>query len=252
MRRLEKPQPPENVSPDGQKPLPLVDAEQEFLEDLENRANKAQFARSEFNQLDKPKLRQVLYGEQGSICIYCERRLSEGGSPRVEHWCPVNAAPELALHWNNLYLSCSTRDTCDIRKGRRPLKAKDADPHLPWPTDFAYECLIGFTSAGYMYVRNDVDMDEATRKALELAIEDREDDGRLHRAILNLNHPTLREARREALDSERRRLERNFGQGVPSAVERAMHASQILDRDQLPDYVSIRVASLLETIGRGL
>ena len=87
-----------------------------------------------------------------------------------------------------------------------------------------------------------------TRDALELAI----GDGKLRGAILNLNHPTLREARRAALDSERTRLARNFSQGAASAEERAVRASQILDRDPRPEHVSIRVAWLLETLGRGL
>ncbi len=251
MRGLEKPQPPANVSPDGQEPRRFVDAEQGFLADLEGRPNKVGFARSEFNQLDKAKLRQVMYGEQGSICVYCERRLSEGGSPRVEHWRPVNAAPELALHWNNLYLSCSTRDTCDNRKGAGPLKAKDTDPDLPWPTDFTYEDIVGFNTAGYMYVRSDVTLDEPTRSALELAIDDREYGGQRRRAILNLNHPTLRAARSAALDSERTRLRQSFGQHTPSAEERAVRASQILVRAPLPEHVSIRVAWLRKTLGHG-
>ena len=251
MRGLEKPLPPANVSPDGQEPRRFVDAEQDYLTDLQGRPNKVRFARSEFNQLDKAKLRQVIYGEQGSICVYCERRLSEGGSPRVEHWRPVNAAPELAFHWNNLYLSCSTRDTCDIRKDRRPLKAKDTGPELPWPTDFAYENVVGFSSAGHMYVRSDVTLDEPTRSALELAIDDREYGGQRRRAILNLNHPTLRAARSAALDSERTRLKRSFGELTPSAKERAVRASQVLDRDPLPEHVSIRVAWLLNTLGQG-
>ena len=73
-----KPRPPENISPDGQAPRRFVDAEQEYLAALGSRPNKARFARTEFNQLDKAKLRQVMYGEQRSICVYCERRLSEG------------------------------------------------------------------------------------------------------------------------------------------------------------------------------
>ena len=78
MRGLEKPQPPANVSPDGQALRPFVDAEQEYLAALGITANKARFARTEFNQLDKAKLREVMHGEQGSICVYCERRLVGG------------------------------------------------------------------------------------------------------------------------------------------------------------------------------
>lgn len=253
MRGLEKPRPPENVSPDGQAPRRFVDAEQEHLAAVGSTPNKVRFARSEFNRLDKPKLREVMYGEQGFLCVYCERRLSEGASPpQVEHWRPLSAATEFAIHWNNLYLSCSTRDTCDGSKGARPLKAKDTDPDLPWPTDFAYEDVVGFTSAGYMYVRSDVALDEATRNALELAIDDREEGGRRQRAILNLNHPTLREARSAALDSEQARLQGAFGPGAPSPQERAVRASQTLARDPLPEHVSIRVAVVLDTIGAGL
>ena len=121
MRGPEKPRPPENVSPDGQAPRRFVEAEQEYLAELASTPNKVRFARSEFNRLDKPKLREVMYGEQGSLCVYCERR----GSPRTHrhpkwNWRPLSAAPEFAIHWNNLYLSCSTGDTCDSRKSARP------------------------------------------------------------------------------------------------------------------------------------
>ncbi len=249
MRGLKKPRPPENISPDGQAPRRFVDAEQGYLAALGSRPNKARFARTEFNQLDKAKLRQVMYGEQRSICVYCERRLSEGTSPpHVEHWRPLSADPGFAVHWNNIYLSCSTRDTCENRKGARPLKANDADPDLPWPIHFAYECVVGFTTAGHLYVRNDVHLNGPTRDALELAI----GDGKLRGAILNLNHPTLREARRAALDSERTRLARNFSRRAASAKQRAVRASQILNRDPRPEHVSIRVAWLLKTLGRGL
>lgn len=256
MRGLKKPRPPANVSPNGQEPRRFVDAEREYRKALESAPNKARFARTEFDQLDKAKLRKVMYGEQGSICVYCERRLSEStssaSSPRVEHWRPLSSVPEFAFHWNNLYLSCPTRDTCDSRKGRRPLKAKDDDPDLPWPTDFEYEQAISFTTAGQMYVRNDVHMDEATRRALQLAIDDSELGGKLHSAILNLNHPTLLEARRAALDSERARLARIFAAHAPSPEDLGMRAEQILDRNLLPEHVSIRVAWLRNTTGLGL
>ena len=249
MRGLDKPQPPANVSPDGHQPRSFAEAEQEYLEALPNRANKPASARAAYRRLDKPKLRQVLYQEQGSICVYCECRLAEGWPPpRVEHWRPLSKVPECALHWNNLYLSCTTRDTCDRRKQARRLKASDADPDLPWPTDFAYERAVGFTTAGYMYVRNDIDLDEPTRGALELAIDDCEDGGLVRRAILNLNHPTLLEARRVAMDIEKERHDKH----AMSQEERKARASQILDRDPRPEHVSARVAWLLDTLGQGL
>ena len=134
MRGLKRPWPPTNVSPDVQAPRRFADAEREYLTALKGSTNKVRFARAEFNRLDKAKLRQVMYGEQESICVYCESRLSENESlPHVEHWRPLSGDPGHAIHWHNLYLSCSTRDTCDSRKGAGPLKADDADPDLPWP-----------------------------------------------------------------------------------------------------------------------
>lgn len=253
MRGLVKARPPTNVRPDSQTPQRFVDAEREFLDVLASRANRSRFARTEFDQLHKAKLRQVMYGEQKSICVYCERRLSEKEPPpHVEHWRPLSAVPELAFRWNNLYLSCTTGSTCESQKGSRPLKADDADPDLPWPTEFAYEGVVGFTSAGHMYVRKDIDITDATRRALELAIDDSRQDGELRSSILNLNHPTLLEARRVSLDSERERLKRRSGQHVQSSEERTVRATQILDQDPRPEHVSVRVAWLLDTLGRGL
>ena len=167
MRGLAKPQPPANVSPDGQTPRSFADAEQTYRAALPGRTNRVSFARATFDALDKSKLRQVMYGEQGSICVYCEQELSEDDSlPHVEHWRPLSGDPQHALHWRNLYLSCSRIDTCDGAKDNRPLRCDPADPDLPWPTELNYEGLLGFTSGGEIYVRNDVDMDEATRRAL--------------------------------------------------------------------------------------
>lgn len=251
MRRLAKPRPPVNVSPDGQAPRSFEDAEHEYLERLPDRNNKVSFARSEFGRLEKSRLRQVMYGEQGSLCVYCERELSEyDGPPHVEHWRPLSGDPDHALHWDNLYLSCPTMDTCDGAKGGRRLK-DDADPDdLSWPTELDYERLVGFTSLGEMCVRDDAHMDDATRRALELAIDDRQHGGIRRRSLLNLNHPTLVAARSAALDSERNWLE-EFDNGTATADEREQRATELLDREQLPPFVSIRVSWLRRRLGRG-
>ena len=252
MRGLRKPWPPANVSPDNQPPRRFADAEREYMAALRAAPNKARFARAEFDRLDKGKLRQVMYDEQGSVCVYCESGLVENESPpHVEHWRPLSCAPDYAIHWPNLYLSCPSPETCDVSKGARRLKADDADPELPWPTNFAYERIVAYSRGGDMYVREDVHVDEETRRALELAIDDRQHAGRRCRAILNLNHPTLVAARREALDSERRRLEQDFEDRTASRDEREERASQLLGRDRLPAFVSIRVAWLRKSLGRG-
>ena len=250
MRGLAKPQPPANVSPDGQTPRSFADAEQTYRAALPRKTNRVSFARATFDSLDKSKLRQVMYGEQGSLCIYCEQELSEDGfPPPVEHWRPLSGEPEHALHWSNLYLSCSRKDTCDGAKDNQPLRCDPTDPDLPWPTELNYDGLLGFTSGGEIYVRNDVDMDEATRRALELAIDDRQYGGRRRQAILNLNHATLVAARREALDTERERMQRVENATAPD--EREQRSTQLLGREQLPGFVSIRVACLRDTLGQG-
>ena len=289
MRRLSKPWPPRNVSPDGQEPRRFVDAEREYRAALtefdrarraadveDDRSDRTRFARTEFERLDKGRLREVLSGEQASLCVYCERRLSENGwpPPIVEHWIPLSGAPEYALHWRNLYLSCATTDTCDGAKGNRRPRWDDADPDLPWPTELDYERLVNFGSDGRMYVRDDVNIDEATRKALALAIDDMYvwndapideatwraltlaiDDHRhgaeRRRTILNLNAPTLVAARRAALDSERRRMKRDFENEHATRDEREERAARLLGRERLPAFVSIRAAWLRKKLGRG-
>ena len=252
MRGLSKPWPPSDVSPDGQTPRRFVDAEREYRTTLPDRSDRTKFARTEFDRLDKGKLRKVMSGEQSSLCVYCERRLSENREPaHVEHWRPLSGAPEHALHWRNLYLSCATIDTCDGAKGNRRLRWDDADPDLPWPTELDYERLVGFDSDGRMYVRDDVRIDGATRRALELTLDDHQHGGDRRRAILNLNHPTLVAGRRAALDSERTRLNRDVMQRTASREERTARATRLLDQERRPAFVSIRVAWLRRELGRG-
>ena len=134
MRGLEKPSPPSNVSPDGQAPRGLVDSEGVYLATLPSRKNPVKFARDTFDGLDKAKLRKVMSGEQKSLCVYCERALSESDpSAHVEHWRPRSSAAEYALHWRNLYLSCSTRDTCGVRKDDRPSRPTTQIRTFPGP-----------------------------------------------------------------------------------------------------------------------
>ena len=102
-----------------------------------------------------------------------------------------------------------------------------------------------------MYVRNDVQVEARVRKALELAIDDGEHGGVPRKAILNLNHPTLVETRRAALDNERTKLERDVGQRNAPQEARAERAAELLGRNPLPEHISVRVAWLRKTLGRG-
>ena len=258
MRRLSKPWPPSNVSPDGQMPRSFVDAEREFKRVLPSKHDhdRTEFVNSAFNSLDKGKLKEVMHGEQTSLCVYCERKLSKDpGAAHIEHWRPRSRAPEYALHWKNLYLSCETPKTCGKAKGDRRLAWNDTAPDLPWPTerDCNYERLVGFGSDGRIYVRRNVRMDETIRRALKLAIDGHQDvRGPGKKAILNLNQPALVEGRRAALDRERKDIEDYFGDRPPTRGEREEWAARLRRNSRCFPFVSIRVAWVLDELDRGL
>ena len=253
MRGVSKPWPPRDVYPSGPAPTSLRDAEREYLEALPAATNQEAFARSAFNGLEKRKLRTVMYDEQRSLCIYCERLITENDDsiPRIEHWHPLSLDPQRALHWKNLYLSCHFLETCDSAKGDRPFRWEETDPHMPWPTDLQYENFIGFTSRGEIYVRSDVALSEATRRALELAIADCPDNTCTRSAIVNLNHPALVAARAAAISNERTRLARDFKNRTASNDEREERAKEILAQNPRPAFVSVRVAWLRKKLGKG-
>ena len=257
MRGISKPWPPENVYPVGQAHVSLRQAEIAFGATLRGEPDKVSLARSEFDRLDKQKLRREMYREQRSLCIYCERDIAEGHpTPRIDHWRPLSLDPGFALHWKNLYLSCTTPNTCDSAKGNRPFQGAPGDPHMPWPVDLRYEDVIGFTSGGEIYVLPDAAFTNlasaaATRRALHVAIGSRHDNNdRVRRGIVNLNHPALIEARKAAVDGERMRIEKKFKNTTATSDEREQRATELLDKDQRPQFVSIRVAWLRKRLRR--
>ena len=106
MRGISKPWAPRDVYPDGQAPASLREAEDAYLTALPAAPNQASFARSEFNRLEKRKLRTVMYREQRSLCIYCERRIAEEHPPpRIDHWYPLSRDHGLAARGARLFSS---------------------------------------------------------------------------------------------------------------------------------------------------
>lgn len=252
MRGVVKKWPPGDVYPDDHESSNLRQAEEAFRAALPSKADRVAFARSEFDCLEKSKLRKNIYVEQRFLCVYCERQLAEGyPPPRIEHWRPLSLEPQLALHWKNLYLSCTSLDTCDASKGDRPLRWADGDAHLPWPPDLKYEKCVGFTSLGEIYVRSDANIPEVTHRALKLAITDCPDGAHVRHAIVNLNHPALVTARAAAIDSERTRLGRDFPNKTATQGERELRAKEMLAKEKRPPFVSIRVTWLRNQFGRG-
>lgn len=251
MRALRKPWPPADVSPDGQETRTWRQAEEQFLVGLATAADRSAYARTTFDSMEKRKLRAVMYREQGGLCVYCERRVSEGQpTPRIDHWRPLNAAPHLALHWRNLHLSCASDSTCDVLKHERPLRDAATDSDLPWPVDHAYERCVGFTSIGEVYVRSDAPLDETQRRALVHALGVPHDDNVKDNGVLNLNHPKLVAARIAALDSERTKLQRQHNGKTATREEREARKAALLGEQPLQEFVSIRARWLDRSLGK--
>jgi uncharacterized protein (TIGR02646 family) len=193
-----------------------------------------------------------MYREQRSICVFCERRVEEGyPKPRIDHWQPVSANHQLALHWRNLYLSCPAAGTCDDAKRDNSLRCDEGDSDLLWPTNFDYEDVLGFTSGGKIYVRTNVNIADHVRRALALAIDPQPHANGLRPSILNLNHRVLVAARIAAIDGERERIAREFFGRHATRPERDQRAGALLQMNPFPPFVSVRVAWLRKTLGRG-
>jgi len=65
--------------------------------------------------LDKPTMREHLLKEQGYLCCYCCRRVSNDSAMVVEHFKPKSDYKEYSFNWVNLLLSCSGKSSIDNR-----------------------------------------------------------------------------------------------------------------------------------------
>lgn len=249
MRFVDKNAPPENISAEGQLEMTFVECEQDYLAKLPSIRKELQskWARDCFGDMNKKIIRQHLRVEQRHLCVYCEDRVEEpefAPFPPVEHWRPLAKSLTTAIHWRNIYQSCARPRCCDDRKHDSTLTTQTGDD-LPWPCEFPYEEVIGFSHNGEMYVRRNSKLTAEQCEALERAIGRAEDDllqgDRF--AILNLNHPTLREARAAAIDTEFNRSRAH------SMEERGSRATRYLEAAKRPAFVSVRVAWLRKQCG---
>lgn len=83
----------------------------------------------------KDKIRESLLLEQGYLCAYCMRRISDSATvTKVEHWVARTVDAARQLDYKNLLACCNGYEgskaplqTCDTRKGDKALKYNPAD-----------------------------------------------------------------------------------------------------------------------------
>ncbi|MCO6476191.1 MAG: hypothetical protein J5I94_06180 [Phaeodactylibacter sp.] len=149
-----------------------------------------------YNSCNRADIREALRKEQGYLCAYCMRRISEAtdekGLPlmQIEHFEARAINEELRLNYLNMLGVCDGNKGnplkmlhCDQSRGKKPLRVD--------PRNFEIVNRVTFSSSGE--IRSD---DNAIQNDLD--------------NILNLNIKRLRDWRREAIDTARARLKRKY------------------------------------------
>ena len=127
-------------------------------------------------------LREALLKEQRGQCFYCEQKIRIS---RIDHFIPRNAPKEndIECNYNNLFLSCNRKESCDIFKGNKFDESKyirlfSNSYDIETPSDF-----FDYTTKGKIKPKR-ILSDDKKRRA-ENTIE-----------FLNLNHNELINARK--------------------------------------------------------
>lgn len=149
-----------------------------------------------FDSAPKQPMRDALVHEQGALCCYCMDRITASGEAmRIEHRVPRSSerGRTLQLEWTNLLGACQEKpgarakeQTCDKHKADREISV---DPTRLAAGEVAYDFHLGEVRSA----------DPTTDYEL--------------RAVLNLNTPHLRAARREAVEALKAHLRRRYGDG---------------------------------------
>jgi uncharacterized protein (TIGR02646 family) len=128
----------------------------------------------------KEPLKKALLKDQGFICCYCMRRISEENM-EIEHWQPESKYPELQINYKNLLASCSgnrgskkDNQHCNPRKGDTEITINPAD------SSKNFENYIRYSSTGKIF---------STDENINSDLND----------ILNLNLQTLKDNRQTEL-----------------------------------------------------
>ncbi len=170
---------------------------------------------------DKQELRTAACGEQGFLCVYCERRIrAEEESAFIEHWIPRSTG-EGIFTWSNLLAVCRG----EVGGTRH------CDRSRPANTRLCLQPVRGLGPSPERYLRYRADGEIVAAKAAPAEVE------RDVAIYLNLNAPHLKRARaavydalREALDAE------GFSTG---AIRRELKRHTIKPGSRLPEQTGI-------------
>lgn len=97
---------------------------------------------------EKGHLHAALIKEQGGVCCYCGRSVSQADS-HIEHFRPQKSRPDLALDYSNLHASCirETKPGNSLHCGHFKGNGFDEDNHIS-PLDTGCEERFQFTLKG--------------------------------------------------------------------------------------------------------
>ncbi len=90
----------------------------QFFYNLKNNARKTNLNWDEFSKRHlnvKQKLKEVLIDEQNNLCAYCEVYIKVDNS-HIEHIKDRSHYPQDTFNYNNLILSCNSKDSCGHKK----------------------------------------------------------------------------------------------------------------------------------------
>lgn len=130
---------------------------------------------------DKRTIRDRLWEMQGGLCAYCEGSLQGESKSHIEHFHPRRLNKAKTFAWENLSLSCDATGHCGRHKDRPGSNHNPSDlikPDRDDPDQFLF-----FASTGEVRAKGAAGTNEE-RLALQTI------------QILNLNHVSLRNARR--------------------------------------------------------
>lgn len=151
------------------------------------------------------EVREALIRDQGGICCFCMRRIaSDAAEMKVAHFVPRSVDSSLEMTWSNLLGAClgladrsdrrPANQTCDTRQKNQCLSIDPRKASIPSVIEYSNNGRISIASSR---------CSKETYAALQRDLDN----------TLNLNHPALCRARKEALEAALNELRRRKPKG---------------------------------------